>query len=394
MKYRYVLSPTHLHEFKSADKTQAPIMSLYLPEQKLGSHSSEGASSNKFMLKGRQTGAMHRGHSWVFRAESFDTMMAWFEDIKSLTEKSPQERSAFVRQHARSISGTSQKAGSISSDGQIDEDDDEPFSAGAVVAPKQDVLPVRPRPGGRFPSDLAVNAQRGLQVPLSPSSGSSGFADIDTKDHDVVAAAADLPGSGIGQHYPQQPDYVVGGGSHASQLNHYAEEDGRNPYTAEPVQKRDTVTNPAFAVGTGAAAGLVGAGVAEAHREAAASQAPEVYEPNTRTQLASLEATQITVPGTNEALAAHEAVSVAAPDTSPVTAPMTAVLSPPLHEANDSVLSVTSTNVSSVVPEPVRPPTLAETLRAGQHHESAMSASHLHIPGEFPKQDSTVSLSG
>lgn len=71
---RYVLSPTHLHEFKSADKTGPPIMSLYLPEQKLGSHSSEGSSSNKFMLKGRQTGSMHRGHSWVFRAESYDTM--------------------------------------------------------------------------------------------------------------------------------------------------------------------------------------------------------------------------------------------------------------------------------------------------------------------------------
>lgn len=73
----YVLSPTHLHEFKSADKSGAPIMSLYLPEQKLGSHSNEGASSNKFMLKGRQTGTLHRGHSWVFRCESLETMLAW-----------------------------------------------------------------------------------------------------------------------------------------------------------------------------------------------------------------------------------------------------------------------------------------------------------------------------
>ncbi|KAF4484616.1 Phosphatidylinositol 4,5-bisphosphate-binding protein SLM1 [Colletotrichum fructicola Nara gc5] len=89
----YVLSPTHLHEFKSADKGQAPVMSLYLPEQKLGSHSSEGGSSNKFILKGRQTGSMHRGHTWVFRAESHDTMMAWYEDIKVLTERTPQERS-------------------------------------------------------------------------------------------------------------------------------------------------------------------------------------------------------------------------------------------------------------------------------------------------------------
>ncbi|PFH63054.1 hypothetical protein XA68_10095 [Ophiocordyceps unilateralis] len=78
----YVLSATHLHEFKSADKAQAPVMSLYLPEQKLGSHSAEGGASNKFVLKGRQTGAMHRGHTWVFRAESHDTMMAWYDDIQ------------------------------------------------------------------------------------------------------------------------------------------------------------------------------------------------------------------------------------------------------------------------------------------------------------------------
>ncbi|KAI5286563.1 hypothetical protein KEM55_000265, partial [Ascosphaera atra] len=53
----YVLSPTHLHEFRSADRIalQAPVMSLYLPDQKLGSHSNEDSSSHKFMLKGRQT---------------------------------------------------------------------------------------------------------------------------------------------------------------------------------------------------------------------------------------------------------------------------------------------------------------------------------------------------
>ncbi|KAH0493283.1 hypothetical protein TgHK011_008195 [Trichoderma gracile] len=108
----YVLSTTHLHEFKSADKAQAPIMSLYLPEQKLGSRSSEGGPSNKFILKGRQTGAMHRGHTWVFRAESHETMMAWYEDIRALTETSPEERSAFVRSHSRrSTSRSSHRAG-------------------------------------------------------------------------------------------------------------------------------------------------------------------------------------------------------------------------------------------------------------------------------------------
>src|SRR5688572_21477474 len=118
---RYVLSTTHLHEFKSADKGQAPVMSLYLPEQKLGSHSNEGGSSNKFILKGRQTGSMHRGHTWVFRAESHDTMMAWYEDIKTLTETTPEERSHFVRSHSRSLSQSSRR--SASSDGMLDEDD-------------------------------------------------------------------------------------------------------------------------------------------------------------------------------------------------------------------------------------------------------------------------------
>ncbi|KAL1881367.1 hypothetical protein VTK73DRAFT_4374 [Phialemonium thermophilum] len=195
----YVLSPTHLHEFKSADKTQSPVMSLYLPEQKLGSHSAEGRSSNKFVLKGRQTGGLHRGHTWVFRAESHDTMMAWYEDIKALTEKSPQELSSFVRGHSRSFSRSSQR--SYSSDGVVDEEDEEPFAAVASVdkqqTAQQSTTPRRTEPGGRFPSDLRVNADRGLQAPMSPSSISSDYND--NQDRNVIAAAAGLPGSGFGR---------------------------------------------------------------------------------------------------------------------------------------------------------------------------------------------------
>lgn len=150
-------------------------MSLYLPKQKLGSHSTEGGSSNKFILKGRQTGAMHRGHTWVFRAESHDTMMAWYEDIKALTEKTPEERSLFVRTHSRSLSQSSRQ--SASSDGIVDDEDDEPFSASQMdVAPqpRPESTFRRPEPGGRFPSDIQVNAQRGLHAAQSPSSVSSG----------------------------------------------------------------------------------------------------------------------------------------------------------------------------------------------------------------------------
>ncbi|ETS85492.1 hypothetical protein PFICI_03517 [Pestalotiopsis fici W106-1] len=263
----YVLSPTHLHEFKSADKSGPPVMSLYLPEQKVGSHSTEGGSSNKFILKGRQTGSMHRGHTWVFRAESHDTMMAWYEDVKALTEKTPEERSNFVRSHVRSLSRSSQR--SVSSDGMVDDEDEEPFvseeNAAAVVASpgsRPDSMN-RPAPGGRFPSDLQVNAQRGLQVPLSPSSQSSGFLEHSeyamrggitngntVSDYDAIAAAGALPGSGIGEGYPgnRRSQLMVGQNygktpsvnnmatapSHAAMLHDQAAQDGINPYSGEP----------------------------------------------------------------------------------------------------------------------------------------------------------------
>ncbi|KAI1277819.1 hypothetical protein F5Y07DRAFT_75027 [Xylaria sp. FL0933] len=256
----YVLSPTHLHEFKSADKTGVPVMSLYLPEQKLGSHSTEGGSSSKFILKGRQTGTMHRGHTWVFRAESHDTMMAWYEDIKALTEKSPEELSNFVRGHARTYSRSSQR--SVSSDGVVDEEDEIPFSADPAVSvpsSRQDSFQNKSHTGGRFPSDIQVNAQRGLLVPLSPTSSGAGLVEEEAPvrgaavnetnpDHDVIAAAGSLPGSGVGDNYPSiYHSQLVGQSygntsnvkidqapSHAALVDYAAREDGVNPYSGEP----------------------------------------------------------------------------------------------------------------------------------------------------------------
>ena len=178
-------------------------MSLYLPDQKLGSRSQEGSSSHKFMLKGRQTGSMHRGHSWVFRAESFDTMLAWYDDIKNLTEKTGEERNAFVRRHARSISAGSQKAMSVSSDGlEEDEADAVPYSANAsavnAAPPLEQPTPIRPQPGGRFPSDIQVN-HNNLQSPAPPSSASS------DNEHDLIAAAGVTPGGTILRHGQNDP---------------------------------------------------------------------------------------------------------------------------------------------------------------------------------------------
>lgn len=224
---RYVLSPTHLHEFKSADKAQAPVMSLYLPEQKLGSHSQEGTASQKFILKGRQTGGMHRGHTWVFRAESHDTMMAWYADLKVLTERTPQQRSELFGLAARSGSRASRR--SNSSDARaVDEEDEEPFAAReAVDVSVRDGAARRPQAGGRFPSDLQLNAQRGVEVATSPSSGSSGvangtvnFAGGDPRDAGPVYDA------GYGAHGnpvpAEEPSHVAV--AHQARDNPYANE--------------------------------------------------------------------------------------------------------------------------------------------------------------------------
>lgn len=58
----YVLSPTHLHEFKTEDRGRdtSPVLSLYLPDSTLGKHSDPAAVSHKFVVKGKQTGTMHR----------------------------------------------------------------------------------------------------------------------------------------------------------------------------------------------------------------------------------------------------------------------------------------------------------------------------------------------
>jgi hypothetical protein len=171
---------------------------------------------------------MHRGHSWVFRAEDHATMLQWFGDIKELTERKGEDRNDFVRrQHSRSLSQRSMKAHSMGGDseGAMDEDeaDQQVFSgeqsvrgqsvgedaglvAGAVAA--GDMAdnrseagwrpPQRPSPGGRFPSD--INVQRGLQAPVSPSSGAGS-----DRDRDVVAAASTLPGSGVPFANSNQP---------------------------------------------------------------------------------------------------------------------------------------------------------------------------------------------
>ncbi|KAK9323085.1 hypothetical protein V1517DRAFT_258981 [Lipomyces orientalis] len=89
----YVLTPTYLHEFKTSDRKNdlTPVMSLLLQDCHLSDHSDASSHSFKFLMKGKQTGQFHRGHSWMFRAESYEQMMVWYNDIKRLTQISSDE---------------------------------------------------------------------------------------------------------------------------------------------------------------------------------------------------------------------------------------------------------------------------------------------------------------
>lgn len=386
-------------------------MSLYLPEQKLGSHSTGGSSSNKFILKGRQTGGMHRGHTWVFRAESHDTMMAWYEDIKALTEKSPEERSEYVRGHSRSFSRSSQR--SYSSDGVVDEDDEEPFAASPSVSqqtPRQDELPRRPEPGGRFPSDLQINAQRGLQVPVSPSSVSTAsFERADPNAANTIREAVALPGSAVtdphsaGGHPGLEPGWYGStertpmdeAPSHAAVLASRAREDGVNPYTNEPFYDRGPATEnsrgdvasgsvtsggvggrdqrlDSTAQGTGLM--VVGEEESAGRQSTSAAKAPETYgvEPDHNGQSASAETTE-----------QHDAYSIAGARgptivDSAAGPSYVAYSSNPGYKGEDHLIGVSS-NGTTVLPN--RPS--AATNRND-------TISNLHVPGEYPKATPNV----
>lgn len=391
-------------------------MSLYLPEQKLGSHSEPGSTSNKFMLKGRQTGSMHRGHSWVFRAESYDTMMAWYEDIKSLTEAAPQERNAFVRSHARSFSGQSQRAASISSDGVMDEEDEEPFSTSAsavMQTPGKQETARRPEPGGRFPSDIQVDPARGLRFPLSPSSASSSIGN--RNDRDAVAAAAVLPGSGIGNHYSEPPtqlrrsasrarhEDIVQQPSHADQLEHDAQKDGMNPYTYEPINQNIELSTyqhqpqPAqrdrIEAHQPAAPPMVVGAIHkpdQAHHEVAKDE-PVIYSTQNAT-------------AASEKLAMQEAATIAADDRSTLlllqqTVPQYADI--PLEQqamleaatvaVDDRSILQHQETVVDLLEKPVKKQVEHSFMDGGvdgachRHHDLSLKNSEMHVPGEYPQ---------
>lgn len=271
--------------------------------------------------------------------------------------------------------------------------------------------------GGRFPSDLEVSSSRGLQAPLSPSSGSSG----EYQDRDIIAAAGSLPGSGVGSTHPNPQ-------SHAAMIDQQAHEDGINPYTYERIDhqpEHNVSTKDSEGMIPVGGAAVVGAGIEAYHHleegKAAAAEADEYRQQ--QQQKAATEATKIAAPDTHahdSALqAAKEATTIAAPDTYAIESAQLAAQESLLIAAPDALTPTTNSQyisggrsqgdvsrVSTVTTEMTdSPPTSTlpqtnvnpfekvfkpltgmdrPTLSTGQDHSSYATAD-LHIPGEFPR---------
>lgn len=86
----FVLTPSFLHEFKTADRKKdlVPVISLSLNEYSVSEHSKKGSSDFKFILHSKQNGLINRGHNWVFKAGNYDSMLQWYTLIKELNSLS------------------------------------------------------------------------------------------------------------------------------------------------------------------------------------------------------------------------------------------------------------------------------------------------------------------
>lgn len=95
----YVLTATFLHEFKTADRKKdlLPVMSLPLDDIELEEHSKKDTNQYKFVLK--KVGKLS-SHKFIFRAETYDLMLAWYNDIKNLKNlSSPTSRGVYASKH-------------------------------------------------------------------------------------------------------------------------------------------------------------------------------------------------------------------------------------------------------------------------------------------------------
>lgn len=344
------------------------------------------------MLKGRQSGGLHRGHAWVFRAESYDTMMAWFSDIKNLTEKSGAERTAFIqRSHTRSISGSSHKAGSVSSDERAmdeDEADAVPYSATAsqgniahaTQQPTETQPAKRPSPGGRFPSALNIN-HRDSQLLLAPSSPSS------SRSREVIAAAGALPGSdvafGTSDVHEDRPPTAGQGtyvGASTGPTTYDLDLSAAGNATSKSLEKHtsdhDDRTAPIAISHGGAASGI------EDPYEPKPEARPSLHPARGGSSMAQLTRSATQSSYVPPMLNATDLASISN-DPHP-SAPLTTTLprdgiSSPHRE--DPALPIRMMVNAEDPGEPIRDLAIRPPLSS---YDSAITISGLHVPGEFP----------
>jgi hypothetical protein len=171
-------------------------------------------------------------------------------------------------------------------------------------------------------------------------------------------------------------------------VDQYAQQDGINPYTYQPISNNHIPAEQATA-------GLAAAGIGGAALGVAGAKAYNNHEIEKLEDQAAFESAQVAAPDVPagaaqifEAQAAREAAIIAAPDT--------------LNDipSDDNIMSggrslggtlsndvdiEAGENPAEVILRPLTQET-RPTLAAGQNHLSVQSISQLHVPGEFPKQ--------
>lgn len=311
-------------------------------------------------------------------------MMAWFEDIRALTEKTGAERNAFVRRHARSVSGDSQRRPSVSSDGLGEDDaDTAPYAANAA---RQDTLtppPKRPSPGGRFPSDINVNRER-LQAPLSPSSGSSDWRDdqLTAIAASPVAAVPVLQSPSAGRdavHSDPKPAQQIPFSSTESPAVTKAPTSLPHQSLFQPSGTGDGTTDyvPALAAVGGAAAGATA--VSASTKQGQNAPAPAAATTETQPITDTLSPAQAP-PDTRE-----PALPIIDGEYAHTQKP-SSFLAPTQPQTDAS--SIATTTPGEEIPEAGELPAglhrTGEMFPAVIRHDTSVSVSKLHVPGGFP----------
>jgi hypothetical protein len=237
----------------------------------------------------------------------------------------------------------------------------------------------RPSPGGRFPSD--INVQRGLQAPVSPSSGGS----FD-RDRDAIAAASTLPGSAIPfsnaqekhAELPQPPSDVGAPAEHHYTSGHHPNVIPTSNGAVPTDQSQYGDWMAPIAGGVGGAA--VGAGVA--HHYANKQEERPIVENIDNSERQMDAASSVPEYGTSSA-----PIPVVANDIASRPRTQTDVTETPTMSASFAPTASSNTDANTIGTSDTVPTEYSSrpALDKQPTTKSISTISDLHMPGEFPK---------